>query len=257
MAGYDVFGNGGHQLLTRLYMDFLRMEAETLFLQLLPETARARERDLWYQGVDSDEIKSYLRLPAFEQKSAPAIAYKSDDEKQELFALLAQRLKKVLPTQQQLSAVKRAGVREQLERLHLLKGQSVTLMPEIAFVKIDYVQGEEYVTFVVNRAYSSMTSMFKEQKNRLPEDDTLSVIPGFIGAYPNAFFQVSEDQLAAFVDAIGAIETESDYARLLDDYGVRRTDARFWATSDTFHRAYRERYPLTSGVLDFNRLDNR
>ena len=257
VAGYDVFGNGGHQLLTRLYMDFLRMEAETLFLQLLPETARARERDLWYQGVDSDEIKSYLRLPAFEQKSAPAIAYKSDDEKQELFALLAQRLKKVLPTRQQLSAVKKAGVREQLERLHLLKGQSVTLMPEIAFVKIGHAQGEEYVTFVVNRAYSSMTSMFKEQKNRLPEDDTLSVIPGFIGAYPNAFFQVSEDQLAAFVDAIGAIETESDYARLLDDYGVRRTDARFWATSDTFHRAYRERYPLTSGVLDFNRLDNR
>jgi len=257
VAGYDVFGNGGHQLLTRLYMDFLRMEAETLFLQLLPETARARERDLWYQGVDTDEIKSYLTLPAFEKKSVPAIAYKSDDEKQELFALLAQRLKNVLPTQHQMSAIKKVALRQQLERLHLLKGKPVTLMPEIAFVKIDHAQGEEYVSFVVNRAYSSMTSMFKEQKNRLPGDDTLSVIPGFIGAYPNAFFQVSEGQLASFVDAIGAIETESDYAGLLDDYGVRRTDARFWATSDTFHRAYRERYPLTSGVLDFNRLDNR
>ena len=257
VAGYDVFGNGGHQLLTRLYMDFMRMEAETLFLQFLPETARIRERNLWYQDVDTDEIKNYLTLPAFEKKSVPAINYQSGDEKRELFGLLAQRLDKVLPTKHQMSAIKMAALREPLERLHLLKGKPVTLMPEIAFVKIDTATGDEYVTLVANRAYSSMTSMFMEQKNRLPDDDTLSVIPGFIGAYPNTFFQVSGGEVAAFVGAISAIETESDYARLLDDYGVRRTDARFWATSDTFHRAYRERYPLTSGVLDFNRLDNR
>ncbi len=257
VAGYDVFGNAGHQLLTRLYMDFMRMEAEAAFLQLLPETARVRERHLWYKGVDAKEIHKYLTLPVFEQKSTPAIDYQSNDEKRELFGLLAQRLKKVLPSKNTMTAISSASVREAFERLSLLKGRQVALMPETAFVKISNATGDEYLTLVANRAYSSMSSMFKEQKNRLPEDDTLSVIPGFIGAYPNAFFQVNADEVADFVDAIGRIETEDDYARLLDIYGVRRTDDRFWKTSDAFHRAYREHYPLTSGILDFNRLDNR
>ncbi|MBV1927985.1 MAG: fatty acid cis/trans isomerase, partial [Gammaproteobacteria bacterium] len=257
VAGYDVFGNAGHQLLTRLYMDFLRMEAETAFLQLLPESARDRERNLWYRGVDASEIHAYLTLPVFEKKSVPAIDYKSNDEKHELFGLLAQRLKKVLPTQNTMSVISSVPVRKALERLHLLKGKQVAFLPETAFVQVRIATGDEYVTFVANRAYSSMTSMFKEQKNRLPEDDTLSVIPGFIGAYPNVFFQVDAGEVTDFVDAIDRIETESDYARLLDIYGVRRTDPRFWTTSDIFQRAYRERYPLASGILDFNRLDNR
>ena len=47
VAGYDVWGNVGHQLVTRLYMDFLRMEGESNFLLLLPEPARSRERKFW------------------------------------------------------------------------------------------------------------------------------------------------------------------------------------------------------------------
>ncbi|MEZ0153107.1 MAG: fatty acid cis/trans isomerase, partial [Candidatus Reddybacter sp.] len=257
VAGYDVFGNAGHQLLTRLYMDFMRMEAETAFLQLLPESARERERRHWYQGVDASEIHAYLTLPTFEKKSVPDIPYQSGDEKQELLELLARRLDAVLPAEHQLQAINIDAVREHLGRLHSLTGRPASLMPELAFVKITHPTGDEFITLVANRAYSSMTSMFREQANRLPEDDTLSVIPGFIGAYPNVFLQLSESEVSNFVAAIAALETESDYARLLDTYGVRRTDARFWATSDSFHRAYRERYPLTSGVLDFNRLDNR
>jgi len=124
-------------------------------------------------------------------------------------------------------------------------------------VQIHGAAGDEYVSLVANRAYSSMTSMLKEQKNRLPADDTLSVIPGFIGAYPNAFYRVDESELDDLVDAISNLEVESDYADLLDDYGVRRTDPDFWPNSDTFHQAYWQLNPLTSGMLDFNRLENR
>jgi len=257
VAGYDVFGNAGHQLMTRLYMDFMRMEAETNFLQMLPASARARERDLWYQGIDADEIKTYLTLPVFEKNSVPNIDYKTDDQKQELFAMLEQRLKAVLPTEQELSAISSPEIRNELERLHPLKGKPVNLMPEVAFVQIHGAAGDEYISLVANRAYSSMTSMLKEQKNRLPADDTLSVIPGFIGAYPNAFYRVDESELDDLVDAISNLEVESDYADLLDGYGVRRTDPVFWSNSDSFLQAYWQRNPLTSGMLDFNRLENR
>ena len=49
VAGYDVYGNLGHQLRSRIYMDFLRMEGETHFLLMLPQEARERERRFWYR----------------------------------------------------------------------------------------------------------------------------------------------------------------------------------------------------------------
>ena len=50
VAGFDVFGNVGHQLETRLYMDFLRMEGEQNFLlYLLPKNARLQLRNFWYR----------------------------------------------------------------------------------------------------------------------------------------------------------------------------------------------------------------
>jgi hypothetical protein len=39
-AGYDVLGNAGSQLITRLYMDFQRMEGEFNFLAWLPPETR-------------------------------------------------------------------------------------------------------------------------------------------------------------------------------------------------------------------------
>jgi len=256
VAGYDVFGNVGHQVLTRLYMDFLRMEGEANFLLMLPEPARIRERNLWYQGVD-DEIKAYVTLPIFEDKSVPAIDYRTDDEKQELFDMLARRLDKVLPERHTMAAIEDSKIRKALDRLHELKGTPATLMPETSFARIRGPSGDQYVTIVHNRAHSNITSMLKEQKNRLPAEDTLAVIPGFIGAYPNIFYVIDATHLDNFVATIGNMKTGSDYAGLVDRYGVRRTDPEFWSNSDNFHLAYWRRYPLSSGILDYNRLENR
>ena len=49
MAGFDVYGSVAHQLETRLYMDFLRMEGEHNFLVLMPEDKRLQMRDFWYR----------------------------------------------------------------------------------------------------------------------------------------------------------------------------------------------------------------
>jgi hypothetical protein len=60
VAGYDVYGRVGHQLTTRMYMDFLRMEGESNFLALLPLASRDTVRDQWYRGV-GDDVKQYLQ----------------------------------------------------------------------------------------------------------------------------------------------------------------------------------------------------
>lgn len=48
VTGFDVYGDVGHQLHTRLYMSYIRMEAEENFLSLLPPSVREPMRKSWY-----------------------------------------------------------------------------------------------------------------------------------------------------------------------------------------------------------------
>jgi len=53
------------------------------------------------------------------------------------------------------------------------------------------------------------------------------------------------------------MKTEKDYKQLLNRFGVRRTSPDFWTTSDQIAELFRQQEPLASGVLDYNRLENR
>lgn len=256
VAGYDVYGNFGHQLDTRLYMDFLRMEGEANFLTMLPQAARVKERDFWYRDANPD-LKVYISNPPFDKQSIPGITYRSDDPKLELYAMLRQRLADVLPTKHDMTSIQDTGVHDQLNRLNQLVGKPATVMPENALLQVKTNAGSMYFTLLRNSAYANMTAVFDDSKNRLPDEDTLTILPGFIGAYPNAFFVVAAQRLPDFVDALSGLETESGYSDVVDTYGIRRSNSDFWAHSDAFHEAYRKLSPLTYGVLDYNRFENR
>ena len=255
VAGYDVYGKLGHQIDTRLYMDFLRMEGESNFLLMLPAAARTKERDYWYRGA-KEKTLAYLSSSVFENNSEPGIKYQTDHPKLELYGMLRQRLKAVLPTEHDMASVSNAGLRQQLERLNQLVGKPATTMPEDSMLQVNTSSGPKYFTLLRNSAHSNMSSL-KEAKNRLPNEDTLTVLPGFIGAYPNAFFVVDEKKVASFVDALSRLGTEADYAALLDDYGIRRTNKDFWSHSDAFHAGFKKLIPLRYGILDYSRFENR
>ena len=70
-----------------------------------------------------------------------------------------------------------------------------------------------------------------------------------MGAYPNIFLQVSEAEIPELVAKIEGLRNEADYSALLDRFGIRRTDARFWAVSDQVSAGYRNSEALTHGVL--------
>jgi hypothetical protein len=256
VAGYDVFGNVGHQLLTRVYMDFLRMEGEANFLLLLPKEARERERAYWYREAD-EEINEFMVLPNFESELVPAIDYRTDDQKTELYGFLKERLAPVLPKTHDYARIVDLALADDLAPLVDLVGQAVTLMPQTVFVEIVGQSRNSYITLVRNNAHLNITALFGEKKFRIPEEDTMSVIPGFLGAYPNAFFKVNDHDLERFVGMISSMRTEGDYARLLDNYGVRRTSPNFWRQSETFHAAYEMDAPVEYGLFDYNRLENR
>ncbi len=251
VAGFDVYGAVGHQLESRMYMDFLRMEGEQGFLLLLPETARAGVRNYWYRGA-RDHVTDYLMSPANARYERPsAIEYRTDDPRTELM----QRLKAHIPT---AANARYAVQRQELAGLMAGADASFSYLPEVSFLQVLGRRGErEYYSLVHNQAFSNNAQLFQEEDRRLPEEDTLTVARGFVGAYPNQFFQVAEQELGRFADALRALESDEDYTALVARYGVRRTAPWFWKLSDDINASYRASFPAEAGLFDLNRYQNR
>ena len=103
VANYDVYGNVGHQLNSRLYMDFLRMEGEFNFLSFLPRSQRIATRDQWYRDVDEARRAQVYGGPGTTLDVETSIAYGDGDAKEQFLALLQSRLSSVMDTRLQLA----------------------------------------------------------------------------------------------------------------------------------------------------------
>ena len=91
LAGYDVYGNVGHQLATRLYMDFLRMEGELNFLSFLPLKDRQPVLDFWYRGR-KEQTDQYFTDAADYFPRESGMRYRTKDHLGELYQAVAQRM---------------------------------------------------------------------------------------------------------------------------------------------------------------------
>jgi len=257
VAGYDVYGNVGLQLFSRLYMDFLRIGGEFNFLYFLPPDARTAALDNWYRGAE-DTIAKYVKESQHLFDQDTGIVYTGGDPKHALYQHLKARIGPALSQRYDLGRDPLpADVRTELSRLAAAHGVAVSWLPELSMLTIETTQGPRPLTLIHNDGHTNVASMFGEQKRRVPEEDTLTVVPGFLGAYPNAFFKVQQTDLPRFVDAVTHLAAESNFAELMSRYGVRRSDPGFWAHSDLiFGQIESLDYP-DRGVLDYSRIENR
>ncbi len=250
VAGFDVFGNVAHQLESRLYMDFLRMEGEQNFLFFLPPEQRIVLRDFWYREA-TREANRFMMTDSVAYDRTSGIDYTTSDPKREFLDMLKQHIPAT-------DAPRYQPTDPRFDRLQTLQGAPFSFMPEVAFLEVTGAGGEsEFFTILHNNSFTNNAQMFREAQRRVPQEDYLTVVRDFIGAYPNAFFQVPDARLAGFVKAIESMRGEADYAQLVTDYGVRRTDERFWPLSDRLHAQYREASPREAGLFDLNRYENR
>ena len=271
VAGFNVFGNLGHQLNTRLYMDFLRIEGEDHFLALLPVDKRRTIRDGWYQGIREgldEEMGEREWLDV-----ASVVGYQTDDPQRELYHAVMARLGPLAtgsrysetctgkacrtgPSQERLRA------EQAMQSIAGMKGEHLQVFPDISFVRVRVPgeQGDLAFTLIRNKAYKSVSSLLADEIQRDASDlanDTLTVVPWLEGAYPNFFFVVDLDEVEAFAEVYRAITDHKDYERFVGLYGIRRTNDRFWQEADWFHDQYAREKPLASGLFDFNRYQNR
>ncbi|HDN69541.1 MAG TPA: hypothetical protein ENG26_03050 [Gammaproteobacteria bacterium] len=272
VSGFNVYGNAGHQLLTRLYMDFLRMEGEDNFLIFIPVGERRKILDSWYVGIRKDMEKSVGSMDWLEIETVSG--YKTDDPQRELYETIVERLGPMAggpsslyrctgdacfdPTDGKIKQQADWAMRS----IAGIKGHVVRVFPDVTLVRIktdDPATNLAY-TIIRNKAYLDVTSMFSNEKDRDTRDianDTLTVVEGIEGSYPNFFFVVEPRELEDFTSRLMAVVTRDDYERLVGVYGVRRTSDTFWETADWFQDYYAQHEPLLYGILDLNRYANR
>jgi fatty acid cis/trans isomerase CTI len=258
VAGYDVYGNAGHQLATRLYFDFMRMEGEMTFLGLLPRVARQAVRDYWYRGASPQHI-AFLRDTEAYFAGETGIRFTTQDPLTEMYAMMKAYTAPVTSQRYAIAASGLSGAPlRSLTELSRIRGRAISHLPEASFLTVRDAAGSDYYfTLLSNSAHSNVAELLGDTERRLPDEDDLTLVNGFIGAYPNAFFLVDAGDLPRFVDAVGRLKSEADFRALLTRYGIRRTDPRFWAHSDALMGAYRRWAPKEAGLFDYNRFENR
>jgi hypothetical protein len=268
VAGFDVYGTAGHQLALRLYMDALRVEGESYFLDFLPASKRQEFMQSWYKGVDLKKIDYYSStLPT-------KISFLTDEPKREFIEYIVN--KHILPaTNIAFDAVnyERAGVAylglpEKYETkddyLRAFRAVSKPGMPffslindynaNIAYMRIRLKNGKDLaISIVINRWHNNVTYLFGEKDTLDASKDSADFISGLIGSYPNYFVDVREEDLPDFFDLIAHFDkSPRDYERLAK-YGVNRAEDRLWDTYDWFQKRFYEDEPVNAGLFDLNR----
>jgi hypothetical protein len=254
VAGFDINGNIVHQLTTRLYMDFLRMEGEANFIALLPKEERGNVQEGWYRNQEKDVREHFdFLLKKFTAEST--INFKSDDVKNELFDLLAikTRANRYLVESDEYPDIDISP----LQKINGVKGVNISYLPQTAILEVVGVNKNYWFTLLHNNSYLNKTRLLTENTVRALEQDSLLIVPSIIGSYPNAFYKVDEENLPDFVLKVQQLSSEKDYFALMSQYGIRRTDENFWAHSDIVHQYYKQSMGLEYGLLDYNRLENR
>ncbi|MBU2899027.1 fatty acid cis/trans isomerase [Vibrio hepatarius] len=258
VAGFDVYGNFGHQLMTRMFMDFLRLEGESNFVALLPKDIRHAEQSSWYKN-QSTQLNDFLQrnIKPFNQPSQ--VPYQSDNPKQELYNILKTHLSPVLNSRY---SIKNTGLspqhEESLRSIDNLKGKNVVYFPQIVTLLIESNSGQDQVfTLLHNNAHTNISSLFDEENNRDFNNDDFTLVHGIIGSYPAAYLSLAENDIPQLVNMIKKIRSEQDYVKLLDRFAIRRSSNNFWPFSDRVHQWYKENHPIEFGLLDYNRFENR
>jgi hypothetical protein len=268
VAGFDVYGTAGHQLSVRLYMDALRVEGESNFLEFLPASERKEIMQSWYKGVDLKKVYHYpTPMPA-------GIDFSSDDPKREFMEHVVNE--HVLPevgiafdpVNYLPAGAPYPSLPEEYETIgDYLRGfRSLTapgtsffsavnnIQANLAYVRIRNPDGEDVViSIVVNRWHDNVAFLFGEGGALDASKDRADFLSGFIGSYPNYFVDIREEDLPDFFDLLANFRGSAEDAERLKKYGVNRADERLWETYDWFQERFNRDEPVRSGLFDLNR----
>lgn len=277
VVNFNVFGSVSHQAQTRLYFDLIRNGSEDNFLRFVPAESRQPIYDHWYQGLA--KIKDAITYTGLDTETPTMLDYSSVDNlgderaiMRRFTELLSQRASRVMgppdtlnrcmsdddcdrsdlsPSQRRAEAILRPLARETGATLPAIK-----FLPEVTFLRVTDGDQRWIYTLVHNRMHENVAFMFAEESRLLPEEDTVSVMEGTLGTYPNFSFDVPLSDLDVFVSALERVESPETLHDLAARWGVRRTSPKFWDVIADFKAYVEETEPSQAGIFDVNRYEN-
>ncbi|WP_458777533.1 fatty acid cis/trans isomerase [Desulforhopalus sp. 52FAK] len=267
VAGFDVYGTAGHQLATRLYMDALRIEGESYFLDFIPPEQRKPMMESWYKGT-SFKALNYSPAPI-----PNGTLFETEDPKREFIKNIVTNHIKVtgigFDDNYLVAGEPYPSIPEKFETFpDFITGLQATSAPGVSFfrhvashnanvawIRIKNVpgQGDRVISAVVDRWHENVKFLFKEAKYLNPEKDKVDFIKGFVGSYPNYFFEVDLKDLPDFLELLDTYTPTPENIQRLDKYGVNRAQDNFWDVYDWFQNAFYESDRTNSGLIDLNR----
>lgn len=274
VAGFNVFDNLKHQFNTRLYMDFLRIEAEDMYLSFLPTSHRQAIRDGWYEGMRKGMDTTLNDTNHWMSKDV-VTGYQSNDPQRELFQHMERRFARVIkrddvinrcekpPCHAKGADIDKHRADAALRKITTITGLRLAAFPDVAVVRV--LRGgdpsDDFAYSIIrNKAYKNVTSIFQNEEDSEYRDfshDSVTVVDWIEGAYPNFFFTVDIDDVDDFSEQYSQLKSRKDYELLVAMYGIRRTNQKFWETADWFQDEYLREKPIQAGLLDLNRYQNR
>ena len=214
-------------------------------------------RDYWYRGAES-RAKDHIDGMATQFPLETGIAFKTAAPARELMLMARERLQPALGRKAALVRDKAGpGVQAAIARLGNLEGRRVSYLPQLAWLIVDERGSERIFTVLHNNAHSNISRLLDEEKRRLPDEDTLTVMEGLVGAYPNAFYRVTAGELPAFVEGVDHLASADDYVLFASRFGVPASDPDFWKVSDGVIDAFARQSPIDAALPDYGRFELR
>jgi hypothetical protein len=267
VAGFDVYGTAGHQLSIRLYMDALRIEGESYFLDFMPQERRQEMIQSWYAGVMPDKLHYYdAPIPA-------GFPFSTEDPKREFMEevisnhITAKDIgfdQNYLPAGLSYPALpaKYEKVEDFLQGFVSVSAPGVSFFrhvgdhnANVAWVRIKNIPGigDKVVSVVIDRWHDNVKFIIEENLRLDPNKDRADFISGFVGSYPNYFYVVDVVDLPDFFDILDNYDGSDEYLQKMSKYGVNRADERFWEVYDWFQNEFDKQENERPGLIDLNR----
>ena len=266
VAGFDVYGNVGHQLSTRLYMDFLRMEGERNFINFLPNEQGISEHQRWYKSIPP-RVEKFLFDREIIIKENPLAEESHNSTKLQILQKFAERtqltdgnyvtFKHWHPQQSENETP--SPIDKTLQPLTQLNGKDLHHLPDVSYLRIktENRKNDPVYTLIKNKAHSSVHFVFGEDLRRLPKEDTLTLAHGIVGSYPNYIYSVPHSELEAFVEHMHLLKKEKHALSLNEKWGLLRTHPKFWKEVDWLQEKNQSDYDPHAGLFDLNRYLNQ
>lgn len=271
VAGFNVYGTAVHQLAIRTYMDELRQEGETYFVDFMPKEKRRKIMQSWYGDIDIESDK----IDYAPSNLQAGFQFLTSEPKREFVEHLVEDY---FPKELKMA----------FDANYLHEGEAYPPLPEKYETAEDYLQGfksisgpgvsfftmvkshnanlayvrikvnedpknDVYISVVINRWHDDVTTLFGEADRLNPEKDNATFIKGFIGSYPNYFYEVDLVDVPLFLETLKNFDGSKKSWKILGQFGVNRADERFWEVYDRFQDRFDRDDPVESGLFDLNR----